>query len=197
MAIRQRRPGQTSRRVATGEDDHWIVPVWTLIAASATIALIVVAWLQWKSLGTVEHALNAAQRPWLGAAVEPLKLVFDDKGGGITLKITTKNSGAFPATDILAGPVLLLRDAKHPFNIGTACSQAGIAGGFGLTLFKDEASATTTTAWISRADFGQDFPTLVAVCIKYRFADRSQAGETGYLFAIARHDPAHPDVDRD
>jgi hypothetical protein len=35
---------------------------------------------------------------------------------------------------------------------------------------------------------------LLAVCIKYRYADRSQAGETGYLFAIARRDPAHPDL---
>jgi hypothetical protein len=35
---------------------------------------------------------------------------------------------------------------------------------------------------------------LLAVCIKYRFADRSQAGETGYLFSIGRRSAARSDV---
>jgi hypothetical protein len=203
MAIRQRRPDQRSQSAATptararrrsGADDAWVLPIWTLIAATATLAIIVVAWLQWKTLGAVEHAMTAAQRPWLSAAVEPVKLVFDDRGGGITLKITARNTGAFPATDILASPVLLLHDAKQPFNIKKACGQFGVAGGFGLTLFKDDVFTTTTTSWLARADFSQSFPALIAVCIKYRYADRARVGETGYLFAIGNQDPTRPDL---
>jgi hypothetical protein len=191
MATNRRR---SSQRPAPAADGNWVVPVWTLIAAAATIAIVVVAWLQWQTLSTIRQALNAAQRPWISAAVEPLQLAFDDKGGGLTLKITTKNNGAFPATDVLASPVLVLHDAKQPFNIRKACNQYGIAGGFGLTLFKGETYPNTSTAWVARADFGQSFPTLLAVCIKYRFADRSQAGETGYLFSIGRRSAARSDV---
>jgi hypothetical protein len=47
---------------------------------------------------------------------------------------------------------------------------------------------------ILRCRAGQSFPILLAVCIKYRFADRSQAGETGHLFSIGRRSAARSDV---
>lgn len=199
--IKQRRYRQRSQRAETAtarerQDsaprNNWIVPVWKLITALAMIAIVVVAWFQWKTLSTIEQLLDANQRPWVGASVEPIQLTFDDQGGGITLRITIKNNGAVPATDILASPVLLLRDVQQPYK--KACSRYGIGGGIGPTLFKDEAFPKTSTAWLSRDDFGQNFPNLVAVCVKYRFANSSRTGETGYLFSIVHRDPGRPDL---
>jgi len=170
--------------------NNWIDAVWKLGAVSAAIAIAVVAWLQWKTLSAIEELLDATHRPWVAASVEPVQLAFDDQGGGITLKMTIKNSGAGPATDVLTSPVLLL-DAKQPYK--TACSHYGIGGGIGPTLFNNDAFPKTSTAWLSRKDFGENFPKLVAVCIKYRFANGARTGETGYLFAIVQRDPGHPD----
>ena len=154
------------------------------------IAVVVVAWLQWQALSAIENLLGATQRPWVAATVEPVQLVFDDQGGGITLRMTIKNSGAVPAIDVLSAPVLLL-DAKQPYK--QACSHYGVGGGIGPALASSEVVAKTSTAWLSRGDFGQKFPGLLAVCIKYRFANSRRTGETGYLFSIARRTPGGPD----
>ncbi len=184
MASRIRRP-----RSAPPYD--WVANAWRLLTAAGVIAIAVVAWLQWKALSTIEKMLDASQRPWIAASVEPVQLVFDDKGGGITLKMTIKNSGALPAVDVMATPVLLL-DAKQPYR--QACGQYGVGGGVGPALFSNEAFPKTSTAWLSRGDFGQKFPSLLAVCIKYRFAGSRRAGQAGYLFSIGRRDPAHPEL---
>jgi hypothetical protein len=169
----------------------WIAPAWKLITAAAMIAFVVVAWLQWRTLRTIEHLMSATQRPWVAASVEPVQLVFDDKGGGITLKITVKNSGAVPAIDVLTTPILLL-DAKQPFK--NACRQTGIGGGLGPALATNEALPKTSTAWLARGDFGKTFPGLLAVCVKYRFANSRRTAEAGYLFAIAQRVPGRADV---
>ncbi len=170
----------------------WIVHGWRLITALAAIAIVVVAWMQWRTLDSIDRALNATERPWVSASVEPVQLVFDDNGGGITLSMTIKNGGPVPAVNVLAAPMLLLGDTKQPYR--NACRRYGTAGGIGPMLFKDDSVAKTSTAWLSRVDFDKNFPSLVAVCIRYRFANSSRTGETGYLFLIARHNPPGPDV---
>jgi len=172
--------------------NNWIAPAWMLITAFAAIVFVVVASFQWKTLSRIEHLLNVTQRPWVAASIAPIGLTFDDQGGALTLRVTIKNSGAVPAIDVLASSILLLRDPQPPYK--KACSQYGVGGGPGPTLFKDDVFAKISTASLSRVDFGQHFPSLVAVCIKYRFANSSQTGETGYLFSIVRHDPPHPDL---
>ena len=105
------------------------------------IAFVVVAWLQWRNAAAPSSICWAPrQRPWIAASVEPVQLAFDDKGGGITLKITVKNSGAIPAVDVLTTPILLL-DAKQPFE--KACRQTGVGGGIGPTLASNEALPKT------------------------------------------------------
>jgi hypothetical protein len=184
MAPRNRR-----RRSAIRED--WTASAWKLITAGAMVAIAVIAWLQWKTLGTIERFLDATQRPWISASVEPVELTFDDKGGGLTLKTTIKNIGTVPAVDVLATPVLLM-DAKQPYR--QACSHYGVGGGIGPMLSGNEAVPKTSTAWLARGDFGDSFPTLVAVCIKYRFANSRRTGEAGYLFSIAQRDQSRPDA---
>jgi len=169
---------------------NWIDAVLKLTVAAAAIAIAVVAWLQWKTLTAMEALLAATERPWVAAAVEPVQLAFDDKGGGLTLKMTIKNNGPVPAIDVLSSPVLLLDD-KQPYK--QACGHHGVAGGIGPTLAKDESLPKTSTAWLARQDFGEKFPNLVAVCIKYRFANSSKTGETGYLFGIVQREPGQPD----
>jgi len=159
------------------------------LAVIATLAIIVIAagvWLQWRTLHRMQRFLLASQRPWVAAAVEPVQLVFDDKGGGITLKMTLKNGGPIPATDVLSAPILLLGDAKEPYR--KACGNYGVGGGIGPTLFKDETVEKTSTAWLARKDFGKGFPHLVALCIKYRFGNSRRHAETGYLFSIGHRD---------
>lgn len=171
--------------------NDWIASGWKLITAVAMIAFVAVAWLQWRTLSKIERLLSATQRPWIAASVEPVGLTFDDKGGGITLKITVKNNGAVPALDVLATPILLL-DAQQPYR--KACSHYGVGGGIGPALANNEAFPKTSTAWLSRGDFGQKFPGLLAVCVKYRFANSRQTGEAGYLFSIVQRDPGRPDL---
>lgn len=174
-----------------GPAPDWIAAAWKLVTAAAMIAFVVVAWLQWRTLRTIEHLMGATQRPWIAASVEPVQLAFDDKGGGITLKITVKNSGAVPAVDVLTTPILLL-DAKQPFK--KACRQTGVGGGIGPTLASNEALPKTSTAWLARGDFGEKFPGLLAVCVKYRFANSRRTAEAGYLFSIVQRDPGRPDL---
>ncbi|HVO94112.1 MAG TPA: hypothetical protein VMT22_14775 [Terriglobales bacterium] len=197
---KQRRSGQkfqqpetvaTRDRESSAPRNNWITGIWKLITAPVAIAIVAVALLQWKTLSGIEQLLNVTQRPWVAASVEPIQLTFDDQGGAIALSMTIKNGGAVPAADVLASTVLLL-DVKQPYK--KACSRFGIEGGIGPILFKDEVFSKTSTAWLPRTDFGQHFPTLVAVCIKYRFAGSSQTGETGYLFSIVHRDPPRPDT---
>ena len=197
MASEPKQPGQSQKaetpadaRQACALAMNWIDAVWKLTAAAAVIAIAVVAWLQWKTLSAMENLLAATERPWLAAAVEPVQLVFDDKGGGLTLKMTIKNNGPVPAIDVLSSPVLLLDD-KQPYK--QACGHYGVGGGVGPALATDETLPKTSTAWLPRQDFGQKFPNLVAVCIKYRFANSTRTGETGYLFAIVQREPGQPD----
>jgi len=136
--------------------------------------------------------LDRTQRPWIAAAVEPVGLKFDDKGGELTLKTTLKNSGPTPAVDILSGTLLLLKTAQQPYR--GACANYGVGGGVGPMLSTGETLERTATTSLPRGDFGQNFPALVAICIKYRFAGSSQTGETGYLFSLVRHDPPRPDL---
>jgi hypothetical protein len=180
-----------SRRRRSGIREDWTASAWKLITAGAMVAIAVIAWLQWKTLGTIERFLDSTQRPWISASVEPVELTFDDKGGGLTLKTTIKNIGTVPAVDVLATPVLLM-DAKQPYR--KACSHYGVGGGIGPMLSGNEAVPKTATAWLARGDFGDSFPSLVAVCIKYRFANSRRTGEAGYLFSIAQRDPSRPDV---
>src|SRR6185437_7691819 len=91
-----------------GPAPEWIGAAWKLVTAATMIAFVVVAWLQWRTLRSIEQLVSATQRPWIAASVEPVQLAFDDKGGGLTLKITVKNSGAVPALYVLATPILLL-----------------------------------------------------------------------------------------
>ena len=168
----------------------WLGDAVRVVMAAALVAVAVVAWLQWKALSTIEKLIDASQRPWIAASVEPVGLTFDDKGGGITLRIALRNSGAVPATDVLTTPVLLL-DAKQPYK--QACSHYGVGGGLGPSLSSNEALPKTSTAWVARGDFGQVFPSLLAVCIKYRFADNRRHGEAGYLFSIVQRAPGQPD----
>src|SRR5271169_1760792 len=132
------------RRLSDRNAAELIDPVWKLTMALAAIAVVVVAWLQWKTLSTIERAINITQRPWIGASVEPVQLAFDDKGGGITLRITIKNSGPVPATDVLASPILLVKDPQQPYR--TACKQYGIGGGIGPTLSKDDVFPKASSA---------------------------------------------------
>lgn len=193
---KQRRSGQNAETPADGAREasalatNWIDAVWKLSAAAAAIAIAVAAWLQWETLSRMESLMASTQRPWLAAAVEPVQLAFDDKGGGLTLKMTIKNNGPVPAIDVLSSPVLLLDD-KQPYK--QACGHHGVAGGIGPTLAKDESLPKTTTAWLPRQDFGEKFPNLVAVCIKYRFANSTKTGETGYLFGIVQREPGQLD----
>jgi hypothetical protein len=198
MTSEPKRSGQ-SQKAETPADDareasalgaNWIDAVWKLSAAAAAIAIAVAMWLQWTTLSRMESLMAETQRPWVAAAVEPVQLAFDDQGGGLTLKITIKNSGPVPAIDVLSSPVLLLDD-KQPYR--KACGHYGVAGGIGPTLAKDETLPKTSTAWLPRRDFGEKFPNLVAVCIKYRFANSGRSGETGYLFALVQRAPGHPD----
>jgi hypothetical protein len=180
-----------SRRRRSNIGDDWTASAWKLITAGAVVAIAVIAWLQWKTLGTIERFLDSTQRPWISASVEPLELTFDDKGGGLTLKTTIKNIGTVPAVDVLATPVLLI-DAKQPYR--KACSHYGVGGGIGPMLSGNETMPKTSTAWLARGDFGDSFPSLVAICIKYRFANSRRVGEAGYLFSIAQRDPGRPDA---
>ena len=180
-----------SRRRRSGIPEDWTASAWKLITAGAMVAIAVIAWLQWKTLGTIERFLDATQRPWIAASVEPVELTFDDKGGGLTLKTTIKNIGTVPAVDVLATPVLLM-DAKQPYR--KACSHYGVGGGIGPMLSGNESVPKTSTAWLARGDFGDSFPSLVAICIKYRFANSRRTGEAGYLFSIAQRDPSRPDA---
>ena len=158
----------------------------------AAVAFVVIAFFQWKSLHAIERLISATQRPWITASVEPVNLVFDDQGGQLTIKATLTNYGQVPAVNILMGTVLLLKDPKLSYR--KACAEHGIGGGFGPALGKDEKYATTAKAWLSRGDFGKTFPSLVAVCIKYRSAFGSKAGEAGFLFSLVRHAPPQPDL---
>ena len=155
---KQPRSGQSQKaetpadaRQACAPAMNWFDAVWKLTAAAAVIAIAVVAWLQWKTLSAMENLLAATERPWLAAAVEPVQLVFDDKGGGLTLKMTIKNNGPVPAIDVLSSPVLLLDD-KQPYK--QACGHYGVGGGVGPALAKDETLPKTSTAWLPRQDFG-------------------------------------------
>lgn len=185
MASRARRPR------AGGPAPEWLGAAWKLIIAAALVGFVVVAWLQWRTLRSIERLVSATQRPWIAAAVEPVQLAFDDQGGGITLKITVKNSGAVPAVDVLTTPILLL-DPKQPFR--KACRQAGVGGGIGPALAANESVPKTSTAWLSRRDFGEKFPNLLAVCVKYRFANSRRTAEAGYLFSIVQRDPGRSDL---
>ncbi len=165
--------------------------LWNLLAAAALIAIAVGVWLQWRTLDRIESMMLFYNRPWVVASVDPSRLVFDAKGGGITIKMNIKNGGLTPATDVLAGPILLLHDNKKSFR--KVCGHYGVDGGIGPILLKGDAVEKTGTAWLSRDDFGKDFPNLVALCIKYRFAHGTRLGETGYLFAISRHEASGSD----
>jgi hypothetical protein len=188
MAARPKRSANAPSRRALIE---WLGIGSRLAIAIAAIAFVVVAWLHWKTLRQIERLLVSTQRPWISASVEPVELTFDDKGGGLTLKTTIKNIGTVPAVDVLATPVLLM-DAKQPYR--KACSHYGVGGGIGPMLSGNETVPKTSTAWLARGDFGDSFPTLVAVCIKYRFANSRRTGEAGYLFSIAQRDPSRPDA---
>ena len=179
------------RRPSPSSTD-WIDPAWKALLALAALAVVAAVWLQWQTLRRIEHTVDAAQRPWVAASVEPVQMAFDDQGGGLTLKVTLKNGGAIPATDILASTVLLVKDDKQPFR--AACRNYGVGGGIGPTLFKDSTFEKTLTAWLPRKDLDKNFPTMVAVCIKYRFAGSPRRGESGYLFSIASRNPPNPDV---
>ena len=184
---RKRATSATSRRVAA----DWIGIGTRLTVAVAAIAVVIFAYLQWKTVRQIERLVAATQRPWIAASVEPVGLTFDDKGGGLTLKTTIKNIGTVPALDVLATPVLLI-DAKQPYR--KACSHYGVEGGIGPMLSNNEAVPKTSTAWLAREDFGKNFPSLVAICIKYRFANSRRTGEAGYLFSIGQRDPSRPDA---
>jgi hypothetical protein len=195
---KQRRSGQSQKAETPGDGapgaaalaTNWLDAVWKLSAAAAAIAIAVAAWLQWTTLSRMERLMSATQRPWVGAAVEPVQLVFDDKGGGITLNMTIKNSGDVPAVDVLTSPVLLLDD-KQPYR--KACGHYGVGGGIGPTLARDESLPKTSTVWLPRREFGEKFPVLLAVCIKYRFANSRRIGEAGYFFAILQREAGQPD----
>ncbi len=183
MASKARQRSGSANGNGPAPVQDWLGAISRAVTALAMIAIVVVAWLQWKTLATIERFLDATQRPWISASVEPVQLVFDDTGGGITLRTTIRNIGSVPAVDVLATPVLLI-DAKQPYR--QACRQYGVGGGFGPMLSNNEVVPKTATAWLSRSDFGQNFPSLVAVCIKYRFANSRHTGEAGYLFSIVQ-----------
>jgi hypothetical protein len=179
------------RRRDTRSSD-WIDPAWKLLTARAAVAVAVFAWMQWRTLRGIEHRIDAAERPWIAASVDPVQMTFDDQGGGVTFKATLRNGGTIPATDILASSLLLLKSEKQPFK--TACRNYGVGGGIGPTLFKDGTFEKTLTAWLPRKDFGDRFPNLLALCVKYRFAASGRRGESGYLFSIVNRNPPAPDV---
>jgi len=193
MATKHRRPiDETARGVFPHFGWAWIATALRVATALAIVAFAVAAYLQWQSLRAIERLLTATQRPWISASVEPVTLAFDDQGGQLTLKTTLRNYGPVPAVDILAATIFLLKDPQRSYR--NACAEHGIGGGLGPTLAKDENYAATTTAWLPRSDFGKTFPSLVALCIKYRYATGPKTGDAGYLFSISRRDPPRPDL---
>ena len=134
--------------------------------------------------------MQIEQRPWVAATIEPVSLDFDDQGGAITIKTIMRNAGVGPATDVLPFPALIY--IQQPYKaidvIRKECSQWGIGGGHGYALFKDDKVAQIGTTGMTRAQFGNNFPLFLNVCVKYRFANSGAFGQSGYLFDIVRRD---------
>jgi hypothetical protein len=141
------------------------------------------------------NVMEAGQRPWVGATIEPIKLVFDDQRGKMFLDITIKNTGAVPATDTFVNPALFTH-VKQPYMpidvLKSECGKYGIGGGNWHTLFKDDSLRQIMAPDIKRSEFPQDFAVYLAVCVKYKLPNSSKIVSSGYLFMVLRSDPEYP-----
>lgn len=155
-----------------------------------------------KSVDASKQALVATQRPWISADVRTAgPLFFDNNGAGIMLKITLKNTGHTPATNVLPFPVMFVREPQ-PMNVlaiqkrrcSTVRHPPRPSGGPGYTLFPDYVIDEYNTPSMARDEIegARLIAPFIIICINYQFTFSDESHQTAAMYSLVRLDPAHP-----
>lgn len=197
--------GQLSRRWWHREADPvaritgWLA-LWTGMLFLATIALVVVATLQWQELRDTDHhiaqqldIMRAGQRAWVSVGQIELDgpLILLDGKAQVSIKVPLKNTGNLPALKVIS--VIHLypnRLTEFPPD----CNKTAHEGGFGYTLFPGEASphgfswSATTEAGGRTTPLPESgrFSVGIVGCVLYVSAGDATVHATGFSGVILR-----------
>jgi hypothetical protein len=160
-----------------------------------------------RSADIANKQLEQSSRPWISvkrAVVPPI--VFDEKGGSITIEFMMKNIGHSPAmytvlnTDVVLSEVPVRQTALCGWGHSTWENQEQISHTFGVTILPDDQLVRRITyrldaEAIKRAsETGHGFitPTLVG-CADYQFEFAPGHHKTAFVDEVFRADKDHLD----
>ena len=172
------------------------IVLFTAMLALGTIALAVVALLQWATLEKTDATLKEAQRPWV--EFNPVidgDLSWAGEEVAMLAHLDLKNSGHSPALNVrVVSKTLLIWDEdtarKLQAQICDVLNQAKEEG-YGLTIFPNNTVAKIMPIEILKAEIAKFkahppvFPRpMVVGCISYLYGADHSTHNTGFLYLI-------------
>ena len=129
-------------------------------------------------------------------------LFMENNSPGVRLKITLKNPGYSPATNIVPFPIMTGRE-QQPMNMlemqkrrcSTINQSPGLSGGLVYTLFPGDTVEEYNTPSIAREEIesiGFSIVPLVIICVNYKWAFSGENHQTASVYALGRVDPTYP-----
>jgi hypothetical protein len=188
--------------------------LFTGVLAVGTIALALVAILQWRTLDKTDETLRAAQRPWMKYADVQFAgpLIYNENGLNISLRFFLKNTGNSPAQNVFPETFISVnpRDALGAGEQRRLCEivrnrpRPVPADDFGVTYFPgDDPIQQQITVSVSKSEIAaavgglpSNFPFVFPVvfgCVNYRFPfGAGESHQTGFIFRVLRVDSGGP-----
>jgi hypothetical protein len=193
--------------------ERWVVKakepltLFTLLLVVSTIALVVVAVLQWRTLDKTDDTLKAQQRPWLSVGYPSAVNAFpvSAAGGAFVVDFKLKNFGNSPALNVeIDGEIPMMKS-----NLGLLGRQDAICRrlqdrpiggkGGGLTIFPQEIIPKRVSFSIQRAAVergiksmglpGSLFMPVIIGCVRYVYSADMSEHETGFVFNVMHLPP--------
>jgi hypothetical protein len=181
--------------------------LFTALLVLSTIALVVVAVLQWSTLEKTDDTLKAQQRPWLSIGYPHATNAFpvSAAGGAFVVEFNLKNFGNSPALNVeIDGEIPMLKS-----NLGTLARQDAICkrlkerptgkDGNGFTIFPQETIPKRVSFTIEKGaveegikSLGLPIPTFspfIIGCTRYVYSADMSQHETGFVFNVEHLPP--------
>jgi hypothetical protein len=184
------------------------IVIFTGMLVVATLFLVGIGWLQWRTLGKTDQTLKAAQRPWISIGVpQPVSdFQYTDTGAIVTIEYYLTNSGNSPALNVeMDGEMPLVQSYMGIYKRQDAiCDRlrTRLIGnrGDGFTIFPHDPALPQRVQYsvgkeaLDAALKAGQFPVpavmpMIIGCVRYVFyADVSQH-DTGFIYVIQHIPP--------
>jgi hypothetical protein len=181
--------------------------LFTALLVLSTIALVVVAVLQWLTLDKTDDTLKAQQRPWLSVGRPHATNAFpvSAAGGAFVVEFNLKNFGNSPALNVeIDGEIPMMKS-----HLGILARQEAVCKrlrerpigneGNGLAIFPQETIPKRVSFTIEKGAVEEGikslelplptFSPIIIGCARYVYSADMSQHETGFVFNVMHLPP--------